>query len=157
MFFSPFLASRYLKPKRTFVSIITVISVLGVALGVWLLAVVIAVFTGYGERIKESILGFEPHMIVKSGGIMDDWYETSQKIKEIDGLTSVFPFVTGQVVMDFGGLRSAPMIRGIDPEFAGEAEMKHMSSKLARQVDPEDPENRAKDTILGEFDLSDPY
>ena len=42
--FSPFLALRYLKPKRSFVSVITLISVMGVALGVMILVVVIAVF-----------------------------------------------------------------------------------------------------------------
>ena len=73
MLFSPFLATRYLKPKRTFVSLITVISILGVTLGVWAMIVVIAVFTGYGERIKDSILGFEPHLVVESGGIIKDW------------------------------------------------------------------------------------
>ncbi len=157
MLFSPFLAVRYLKPKRTFVSIITVVSIAGVATAVASLIVVIAVFTGYGERIKESVLGFEPHMIVKSGGIMDDWYENSLKLAEIEGVTSVTPFVTGQVVMDFQGLRSAPMIRGIEPEIAGPAEMEHMSKKLARKPDPKFPDDREKDEILGAFDVSDPY
>ncbi|HAP77973.1 MAG TPA: HAD-IB family hydrolase [Acidimicrobiaceae bacterium] len=66
MFFSPFLATRYLKPKRTFVSIITLISILGVALGVWAMIVVNSVFTGYGVRMKESILGVAPHLVAVS-------------------------------------------------------------------------------------------
>ena len=85
------------------------------ALGVWLLAVVIAVFTGYGERIKESILGFEPHLVVDSGGILRGWPEVYEKISDVEGVISVTPYVRGQVVMDFEGLRSAPMIRGILP------------------------------------------
>ena len=115
MLFSPFLATRYLKPKRTFVSLITVISILGVALGVWAMVVVIAVFTGYGERIKDSILGFEPHLVINSGGIIRDWPETVEKVAAVEGVVSVTPFVYGQVIMDFGGRRSAPMIRGILP------------------------------------------
>ncbi len=71
--FSPFIATRYLKPKRLYLSIITVISVIGVSLAVWLLTVVIAVFTGYGERIRDSILGFGPHLVVDSGGIIEDY------------------------------------------------------------------------------------
>ncbi len=149
MFFSPFLATRYLKPKRTFVSIITVISILGVALGVWLLTVVIAVFTGYGERIKESILGFEPHLVIDSGGILKDWPEPYEKVKAIEGVVSVTPYVRGQVVMDFNGLRSAPMIRGILPPEGKELEL--MRSKIAKQADPRDPENRAKDLPMGDF------
>lgn len=155
MFFSPFLATRYLKPKRTFVSIITVISILGVALGVWLLAVVIAVFTGYGERIKESILGFEPHLVIDSGGILENWPEPYEKIKSLEGIVSVSPYVRGQVVMDFNGLRSAPMIRGILPP-EGE-ELERMRGKIAKQPDPRDPDNPAKALRRGDFELKDFY
>ncbi len=134
MFFSPFLASRYLKPKRTFVSIITVISILGVALGVWLLAVVIAVFTGYGDKIKENILGFEPHLVIDSGGIIQNWDETITAIEDVEGITSMTPYVRGQVVMDYQGLRSAPMIRGIlQPEGK---DLERMESKIATVKPP---------------------
>ncbi len=149
MFFSPFIAKRYLKPKRTFVSIITVISILGVALGVWLLAVVIAVFTGYGERIKESILGFEPHLTVDGGGIIDSWPEVVDTVNSIEGIDWTTPLVRGQVVMDFGGLRSFPMIHGILPPKNGELE--RMESKMARAPDPEHPGDDTKTVPRGEF------
>ena len=149
MFFSPFIAKRYLKPKRTFVSIITVISILGVALGVWLLAVVIAVFTGYGERIKESILGFEPHLTVDGGGIIDNWPEVVDAVNTIEGVDWTTPLVRGQVVMDFEGLRSFPMIHGIMPPKEGE--LKRMESKMARAPDPEYPGDETKTLPRGEF------
>lgn len=155
MFFSPFLATRYLKPKRTFVSIITVISIMGVALGVWLLAVVIAVFTGYGERIKESILGFEPHLVIDSGGIVRNWPEAIEKISGVEGVISVTPYVRGQVVMDFAGLRSAPMIRGILPP-EGE-ELARMRNKLAKTPDPKHPLDPKKAIPRGDFDLNSFY
>jgi len=155
MFFSPFLATRYLKPKRTFVSIITVISILGVALGVWLLAVVIAVFTGYGERIKDSILGFEPHLVIDSGGIVRNWPEAVEKVAGVEGVISVTPYVRGQVVMDFAGLRSAPMIRGILPP-EGE-ELARMRGKLAKTPDPKHPLDPSKAVPRGDFDLKDFY
>lgn len=56
------LALRYLRPKRTFVSIITLICVLGVTLGVAVLMIVIAVMTGFGEQLRERILGFNAHI-----------------------------------------------------------------------------------------------
>lgn len=149
MFFSPFLASRYLKPKRTFVSIITVISILGVSLGVWAMIVVIAVFTGYGERIKESILGSEPHLVIDNGGILKDWPEPYEKIKAVEGVSSVTPFVQGQVVMDFNKRRSAPLIRGILPPEG--ADLERLRRKLAKEPDPTDPGNRAKDKTRGDF------
>jgi len=152
MLFSPFLALRYLQPKRTFVSIITLISILGVALGVWLLTVVIAVFTGYGDKIRENILGFEPHLVIDSGGIMKDFGGLLEKIEGIEGVESVTPFVHGQVIMDFQGLRSAPTIRGIvQPEGK---DLERMQGKIARIPGKKDPDKKVP---WGRFDVSDPY
>lgn len=114
--FSLFLALRYLKPKRSFVSVITLISIMGVALGVTLLLVVISVFTGYGERIKETILGFEPHVIVDSGQIIYDSDLLSEQISKVPSVVSVTPFMQGAVILDFNGQRLAPQLRGIRPD-----------------------------------------
>ena len=120
--FSLFLALRYLKPKRSFVSVITLISIMGVALGVTLLLVVISVFTGYGERIKETILGFEPHVIVDSDQILYDSDQLTEQISKLPSVVSVTPFMRGQVVLDFRGQRLAPLLRGIDPAPGPETE-----------------------------------
>ncbi|PYI89373.1 MAG: hypothetical protein DMF03_07780, partial [Verrucomicrobia bacterium] len=53
--FSFFLALRYLKPKRTFLSIITLISVLGVLLGVTVLILVISVMTGFDRELRQKV------------------------------------------------------------------------------------------------------
>ena len=53
--FSLFLALRYLKPKRTFLSIITLISVIGVMLGVTVLILVIAVMTGFDRELRQKV------------------------------------------------------------------------------------------------------
>ena len=123
-YFSPFLALRYRKPKGGFVSVITLISVLGVALGVMILVVVIAVFTGFGEKIKETIIGFEPHLTVDANGILVEWVDLMDEIRAVDGVTSVTPFVQGQVIMDFQGRRLAPVMRAIYPD---EAEIERFS------------------------------
>ena len=60
--FELLLAMRYLRPKRTFVSVITLISVLGVSLGVAVLIIVISVMTGFDHHLREKILGFNPHL-----------------------------------------------------------------------------------------------
>lgn len=59
-----FLALRYLRPKRSLVSIITLISVLGVMLGVGVLVVVMSVFQGWQVEFKKLLLGFEPHVML---------------------------------------------------------------------------------------------
>src|SRR5215216_6098590 len=62
--FELLLAMRYLRPKRTFVSVITLISVLGVTLGVAVLIIVISVMTGFDKELRDKILGFDPHLRV---------------------------------------------------------------------------------------------
>src|SRR5436189_6367692 len=62
--FELLLALRYLRPKRTFVSVITLISVLGVALGVAVLMIVISVLSGFDQQLRDKILAFNTHLKV---------------------------------------------------------------------------------------------
>ena len=72
--FELLLALRYLRPKRTFVSIITLISVAGVALGVAVLIIVISVMSGFDKQMRDKILGFNAHMkVVRADGSMPDY------------------------------------------------------------------------------------
>jgi lipoprotein-releasing system permease protein len=112
--FSLFLALRYLRPKRTFVSVITVISVLGVILGVMVLIVVISVMTGFERRLQQAILGFEPHLRVTNGEVMNNWREVMPKLEKIPGVIGVAPYVTGPVLVENSGRVNTAMIRGID-------------------------------------------
>ena len=63
-----FIGLRYLRAKRkeAFISLITVISVLGVMIGVMTLTIVLAVFTGFEEDLRDRILGFTPHIAIWS-------------------------------------------------------------------------------------------
>ena len=60
--FELFLALRYLRPKRTFVSAIMLISVIGVTLGVAVLIIVISVMSGFDKQMRDKILGFNAHL-----------------------------------------------------------------------------------------------
>ena len=60
--FELLLALRYLRPKRTFVSVITLISVIGVMLGVAVLIIVISVMSGFDRQLREKLLGFNAHL-----------------------------------------------------------------------------------------------
>ncbi len=62
--FSLFLALRYLKPKRSVISIITLFCVVGVMLGVGALVVVMSVINGIQNKVREELLTFEPHIVV---------------------------------------------------------------------------------------------
>ena len=114
--FSLFLALRYLKPKRTFVSLITVISILGVTLGIMVLILVISVMTGFEQELRRKVLGFDAHLVVGGETIVQDWPAVAEQIRSVPGVTGVAPFVQGPVLAEFSGRRMAPKIRAIDAE-----------------------------------------
>ena len=66
--FSFFLALKYLRPKRGVASVVTMLSVLGVMIGVAIVIVVRAVFTGFSDTWQQKILDFKPHVIVRAAG-----------------------------------------------------------------------------------------
>jgi lipoprotein-releasing system permease protein len=117
--FSLFLAFRYLKPKRTFVSVITALSVLGVTLGITVLIVVISVMTGFDRSLQRGILGFEPHLRVNTGKIMENWRTVMPLINTIPGVIATAPFVQGPVLLQHEGQVTPGVMRGIDPELEG--------------------------------------
>jgi lipoprotein-releasing system permease protein len=117
--FSLFLALRYLKPKRTFLSLITVISILGVTLGIMVLILVISVMTGFEQELRRKVLGFDAHLVAGGENVLFDWSEQADKISNVEGVTGVAPFVQGPVLAEFASRRMAPKIRAIDPEAEG--------------------------------------
>ncbi len=114
--FSLFLALRYLKPKRTFVSIITLISILGVMLGVTVLILVISVMTGFDRELRQKVIDFDAHILVSSQDVLRDWRDLTVKIRNTPGVVATAPYVQGPVIAEFQGQRLAPLIRGIDPD-----------------------------------------
>jgi lipoprotein-releasing system permease protein len=113
--FSFFLALRYLKPKRTFVSIITLISMAGVMLGVTVLILVISVMTGFDRELRQKVVDWDAHILVSSEDVLRDWRDLTVKIRNTPGVVGTAPYVQGPVIVEFQQQRLAPMIRGIDP------------------------------------------
>jgi lipoprotein-releasing system permease protein len=114
--FSLFLALRYLQPKRTFVSIITLISVVGVMLGVMVLILVISVMTGFDRELRQKVMDFDAHILVTTDDVLRDWRDLTVKIRNTPGVVGTAPYVQGPVIVEFQHKRLAPLIRGIDPE-----------------------------------------
>ena len=114
--FSLFLALRYLRPKRTFVSIITLISIAGVTLGIMVLIVVISVMTGFDRELQRVVLGFEPHITVANGQLLENWRDLLPKIEKTPGVVAAAPFVQGPVLAEHEGRVYTPTMRGISIE-----------------------------------------
>jgi lipoprotein-releasing system permease protein len=130
--FELFLALRYLQPKRTFVSVITLISILGVALGVAVLIIVISVMSGFDHDLRDKILGFKPHLTImqwdaatQSATPMKNYADVAGVIAKNKSVRGVSPFIMGPVLVETAGdtnhpaLQDAPMLRGVDPASEG--------------------------------------
>ena len=111
-----FLAARYLKPKRTFLAVITLISVLGVTLGITVLILVMSVMTGFERELQRKVIGFDAHLLVTNNGLIDRWKEIVGKAEKTPGVVAAAPFVQGPVIVEFNNQRLAPKIRGIEPK-----------------------------------------
>lgn len=114
--FELFLGLRYLKPKRTFVSVITLISLSGVAIGVWVLIVVIAVMSGFDRELREKLMGMHAHVTVTSGGLIEHSDKLLQTILETPRVKAAAPFAMGLVLIEFEHRVATPYLKGIDPE-----------------------------------------
>lgn len=116
------LALRYLRPKRTFVSVITLICILGVTLGVAVLIIVISVMTGFGIQIRERLIGFNAHLTVENAHHpeLTHWRELSERIATNTWVKGVAPYVNTLVMIKTQPQDStpftafAPVVRGID-------------------------------------------
>ncbi len=132
--FSLFLALRYLKPKRTFISIITLISVLGVILGVTVLILVISVMTGFDRELRQKVIDFDAHILVTTDDVMRNWRELTVQIRHTPGVVATAPYIQGPVIVEFQNGRLAPMIRGIDLEQEEKVIPLRNSSSSARLI-----------------------
>jgi len=111
--FSFFLALRYLKPKRTFVSIITLISMVGVMLGVTVLIVVISVMTGFDRELRQKVVDWDAHILVSTDDVLRDWRDLTVKIRNTPDVVATAPYVQGPVIVEYQHQRLAPLIRGM--------------------------------------------
>ncbi|MGE3311214.1 MAG: ABC transporter permease [Limisphaerales bacterium] len=117
--FELMLALRYLRPKRTFVSVITLIAIIGVTLGVTVLIVVIAVMTGFGEQLRERLLGFNPHLTIRRvGSNLAGYREIVDRVTLNPGVVAAAPLVEGPVLLERpaegGSMVLTPIVRGVD-------------------------------------------
>lgn len=114
-----FIGLRYLRARRqeTFISLITLISVLGVMIGVMTLNVVMAVMTGFEETLRDRLLGINAHIaLVKSGDQLREYEQLLQQVVKEDGVVAASPSVYGQVMLTSGPRVAGAVVRGIDPD-----------------------------------------
>jgi len=141
-----FIGLRYTRAKRrnNFISLISLLSIICVALGVWALITVMSVMNGFERELRDRILGVASHItIAKSYVPFDDWESIEQQATLIDDVTGSAPFIMGQGMLARGNQVSGSIIRGVLPE--KEISVTEVLEKLI--------EGSADSLVEGEFNI----
>ncbi|MCC6163847.1 MAG: lipoprotein-releasing ABC transporter permease subunit [Acidobacteria bacterium] len=118
-----FLALRYLvaRRKQAFLSLISVISTIGVAVGVMALIIALALMTGLQGELRDRIVGASPHIYVwQAGEGISDAQADMRRVKEVPRVTGASPIVLGKALITAGEEQAFITVKGIDPETEGE-------------------------------------
>lgn len=122
MHFELFVSLRYLlaRRKQAFISVISLISVFGVAIGVASLIVVLGVMNGFSENLRDKILGLNSHLILGSvKQTITDYDQLIKKSLQLDEIVAATPFIYYEVMLSTPSGVKGVVLRGIDPRTAG--------------------------------------
>jgi lipoprotein-releasing system permease protein len=111
------IALRYLLAKRrqVFISVISLVSTLGVTVGVMALVIALAIMTGLQQELRDRILGSTAHIFVWKRTGIEDYRAEVEKLKQVPGVTGGAPAVTGLGLLTSGAGEGFATIKGIDP------------------------------------------
>jgi lipoprotein-releasing system permease protein len=115
--FELFIALRYLlaRRKQAFISLISLVSTIGVAVGVMALIIALALMTGLQGELRDRILGSMAHIYVwKTGGIQDVGAEVA-KLRSVDGVVGAAPAIQGKALITTDRADAFISLKGIDP------------------------------------------
>jgi lipoprotein-releasing system permease protein len=132
---------RYLraKQKNKFVSFISLVSIIGIALGVMVLITVLSVMNGFQKEIRSKIVGVSSHMqILDISNHLSNWQNLIPILKQNSHIVAVAPYIDGQGLISYDGNVSGIMVRAVEP---------NLENKV------EDIEHKV---ILGDFNLLTP-
>jgi len=126
-----FVGLRYTRAKRRnhFISFISLISIIGIALGVTALITVTSVMSGFEKEMRQRIIGASSHATVTAfGEPMRDWQSIVDKTETHPEVIGAAPYVEGQVMMVYDGRSSGALVRGIEPD--RESRVSELAEKL---------------------------
>lgn len=122
MDFALVVAGRYLKARRrTFVSVIGVIAIVGIALGVWALSAVLAITSGFQEAFRNKVLGVNAHVLVlKYGWDFTEYREVMASVRATPGVVGAAPFLINPMMITHGERIAGVLVKGVDPSLLGQ-------------------------------------
>ncbi len=133
-----FIGLRYTRAKRRnhFISFISLISMLGITLGVMALIVVLSVMNGFEKELRGRILGMVSHVTVSSyRGSLVDWRELREQVMRHADVIGSAPYTEAEAMISHRSAVSGALIRGISPEFEAEVSEIHRQMKFGKLED----------------------
>lgn len=115
---SLFVGLRYTRSRRRnhFISFISLISAVGIGLGVVVLIVVLSVMNGFHKEVRERILGMASHGDIQAlDGRMTDWPEAMRQARQHPRVLGAAPYIEGQAMLSYRREVTGAVIRGVDP------------------------------------------
>ena len=141
--FSIYVGLRYTAAKRSnnFISFISLVSMLGLMLGVAALIVVLSVMNGFDRELKQRILGMVPHGTISDyGQPLQDWQLLSEQVNQQAGIVGTAPFIQAQGMLTNRGVVRGVLINGIEPELERKISIldDHMKAGSLDQLQPKE-------------------
>jgi lipoprotein-releasing system permease protein len=139
------IALRYLlaKRKQAFISVISLVSILGVTVGVMALVIALALMTGLQEGVRDRILGSSAHVYVwKQGGIAD-YHAEAARLRELPGVAGAAPALMGKAIVTSPRRETFITVKGVDPALEREVTelARAMTSGSLDALSPADDED----------------
>ena len=132
--FENFLAVKYIKSskgKERLISFSSLMSILGIVIGVAALIIVMGVMNGFDKELEKKILDITPHVFIKNSyGVFDYNNSLINKLKKEKGVKSVYPLLTTQGMISCCNFSSGIVINGINPDKNNPAEKYIIKGKL---------------------------
>ncbi|MFO0651429.1 MAG: ABC transporter permease [Polyangiales bacterium] len=118
MDFTLTIAVRHLRARRrTFVSVIGAIAIVGIALGVWALSAVLAITSGFQNSFRDKVLGVNAHVLVlKYGWDFTEYREVMARVHATPGVTGEAPFLINPMMITRGERIAGVLVKGVDPD-----------------------------------------
>jgi lipoprotein-releasing system permease protein len=148
-------ALRYLlaKRKQAFISVISMISTLGVTVGVMALVIALALMTGLQNELRDRIVGSNPHVYVWNTKGIADYRAEADQLRQLPGVVGAAPAILGQGLVSASRDASPVMIKGIDPELEQQVtDIK--AAMISGSITALDPDDDSRDGMLLGNDLA---
>ncbi|MCA9401506.1 MAG: ABC transporter permease [Candidatus Omnitrophica bacterium] len=131
MGYESWISYRYLTAKKDrFLSFLNFISVAGVAIGVMSLIVVTGVMTGFGNNLREKIIGTTPHIMIEKETGVKGFSAVQEELKYLEGIVASSPYIQGSVFLETVGQTMGVAVRGIIP--GTEDQVTHVTKYLTQ-------------------------